>query len=328
MKKITLIVALLLSAFSWGQQQTVNFSVSPSAFEENPINEASWGVAGNALYLWAWSYDINDTNIVDCPTNGSWTSSSETNRLTYNSGNDTYSITFTPNTFYARSNLGRIGFLIKAKDGTGDKKSQDMLVEVGLFNLTLSSPAENSTTIINSSGSLSITASNTNGNADYVLKANGSTLNISNGVGSYAYTHTNITANTSYVLEVTQASVTKSKKFSVIINPGTISLAIPAGLEDGINYNPSDPTKATLVLTAPGKDFVYVAGSFNNYQPTTAYAMKKDPVTEKFWLELTGLTPGLNENYQYWVVDQTPISNSPSLVKAADPYSTVGCFYQ
>jgi hypothetical protein len=333
MKKITQIVALFLSVFCWGQQQNVNFSVSPSAFEENQsitltfqgnsINESTWSVVGNALYLWAWSYDINDSNIVDCPTNGSWTSSSETNRLTYNSGNDTYSITFTPNTFYGRSNLGRIGFLVKAKDGTGDKKSQDMLVEVGLFNLTLSSPTENSTTIISSGGNLSIAANNTNGNADYVLKANGATLNTSNSVTSYSFVHNNITANTSYVLEVTQASITKSKKFNVIVNPGTISQAIPVGLVDGINYNTGDATRATLVLTAPGKDFVYVAGSFNNYQPSTAFAMKKDPVSGKFWLELTGLTPGQTENYQYWVVDTSPIANSPSLVKTADPFSTL-----
>jgi hypothetical protein len=66
---------------------------------------------------------------------------------------------------------------------------------------------------------------------------------------------------------------------------------MPSGLEDGINYNASDATKATLVLTAPGKEFVYVAGSFNNWVPGTEYLMKKDPSTNKFWLELTGLTP-------------------------------------
>jgi 1,4-alpha-glucan branching enzyme len=50
---------------------------------------------------------------------------------------------------------------------------------------------------------------------------------------------------------------------------------LPAGLVDGINYNTTDATKATLVVDAPYKDFVYVAGSFNNWQPTAAYAMKK-----------------------------------------------------
>jgi hypothetical protein len=39
------------------------------------------------------------------------------------------------------------------------------------------------------------------------------------------------------------------------------------GLLDGINYNTADATKATLVLDAPLKDFIYVAGSFNK-QPT------------------------------------------------------------
>ena len=78
-------------------------------------------------------------------------------------------------------------------------------------------------------------------------------------------------------------------------------------------------------MDAPLKDFVYVAGSFNNWQPTAAYAMKKDASagSTKFWLELTGLTAGTNYTYQYWVVDQTPLAGSPSLVKAADPYSTL-----
>jgi hypothetical protein len=92
---------------------------------------------------------------------------------------------------------------------------------------------------------------------------------------------------------------------------------------DGINYNPNDAAKATLVLDAPLKDFVYVAGSFNNWQPGIAYSMKKDPTDGKFWLELTGLVSGVNNTYQYWVGDATPFTNSPALVKTADPYSTL-----
>ncbi|HEX8014551.1 MAG TPA: alpha-amylase family glycosyl hydrolase, partial [Flavobacterium sp.] len=135
--------------------------------------------------------------------------------------------------------------------------------------------------------------------------------------------HTNITTNQSYELLVTQGAVTISKKFSVIVNPNTVSEAIPAGLVDGINYNTGDATKATLVLDAPLKDFVYVAGSFNNWQPSSAYAMKKDPTSGKFWLELSGLVSGANNTFQYWVGDATPLANSPSLVKVADPYSTL-----
>ena len=333
MKKIILLICLLLSVISFAQQQNVTYSVSPATFEEttsititingNSVNEAAWGVTGNALYIWTWSFDINDANSIDCPTNGIWNASNEANRFTYNSATDTYTKTFTPNVFYNRNGIGKIGFLVKAKDGTGDKKSQDNFVEVGAYQVTLTAPAENSSTIIASGGSLTISATNTGGNASYVLKANGTNLNTNAATSSYSYNHTNITGNQNYELQVTQGTTVITKKFGAVVNPGTVSESMPAGLLDGINYNAADATKATLVLDAPFKDFVYVAGSFNSWQPTASYAMKKDPVSGKFWLELTGLVSGTNYMYQYWVVDATPIAGTPSLVKTADPYSTL-----
>ncbi|NBL64598.1 T9SS type A sorting domain-containing protein [Flavobacterium sp. NST-5] len=333
MKKITLLF-LLISSFAFAQQQTVTYNVSPATFEENQsititvngssINESAWAVTGNALYLWAWSFDQNYLNNQDCPTNGTWTSSNEANRLTYNAGTDTYSITFVPTTFFARTNIGRIGFLVKAKNGTGDKKSQDILVNVGTFQVNLTAPAQNSTTIIPSGGNLTVTATNTGGNAAYVLKANGTTINTVPSAASFSYNHTGITSNQNYVLEVTQGTTTITRNFAVVVNGGAIAEAMPAGLQDGVNYNPSDPTRATLVLNAPFKDFVYVAGTFNGYAPSTNHLMKKDPASGKFWLELTGLVSGTSYSYQYWVGDQTNRpANSPALVKTADPFSTL-----
>jgi hypothetical protein len=52
---------------------------------------------------------------------------------------------------------------------------------------------------------------------------------------------------------------------------------MPSGVVDGITYNDADNTKATLVLNAPGKDFVYVAGSFNNYTPYQRVCHEKRP---------------------------------------------------
>lgn len=332
MKK-TLLLFLLLTASVFAQQQTVSYSISPTPFEEttaititingSSVNEAAWGVTGNALYMWAWAFDIDDTNQKGIPLNGSWTSSDEASKFTYNSATDIYTKTFTPTTYYNTTAIGKIGFLIKAKDGTGDKKSQDILAEVGSFQVNLTSPAVNSSSIIASGGSLNIVANNTNGNASYNLKANGVSINTNSSTSSYSYNHTNINANQNYELIVTQGAITVSKKFSVVLNPGIISAVMPSGLLDGINYNGTDATKATLVLDAPLKDFVYVAGSFNAWQPNTNYAMKKDPSSGKFWLELTGLTSGTNYTYQYWVVDTTPIVGTPSLVKTADPYSTL-----
>ena len=330
-KKIQLFI-FLFSVAIYSQQQTITYSVSPTVFEENEpvtitingnsINEATWGVTGNALYLWSWSYDLNLSNLEDCPTNGAWENSNEANLLAYNSDTDTYSITFIPTTFYNRTNIGRLGFLVKAKDGTGNKKSQDVLVDVGSFRVTMGSPAQSSTTILTSGGNLPVSATNIGGNATYVLKANGTTINTQSNIASYSYTHTNITENQNYKLEVTLNGDTITKEFSVLIDPGSNIGIMPTNYQDGITYLSN--TEAVLVLYATGKDFVYLAGSFNNWQPTSAYAMKKDPTrNNKFWITLTGLTPGQIETYQYWVVDKTPLVNSPGLVKTADPYSTL-----
>ena len=51
--------------------------------------------------------------------------------------------------------------------------------------------------------------------------------------------------------------------------------------------------------------------------------MKKDPSSDLFWLELNGLTPNEIYHYQYWVYDTTPVTNSPAIVKTADPYTTL-----
>ncbi|MBD0835275.1 alpha-amylase family glycosyl hydrolase [Aestuariibaculum suncheonense] len=333
MKKLITIFLIFVVFFSRAQVQAVDFTIAPNPFNEDDsititfdgatIDESAWGVTDNALYLWSWSYDTNLANQQDCPTNGSWDNSDENNRLTYNATADAYTITFTPTTFYNRTGIGQIGFLIKAKDGSGQKQSQDELVNVGTFLVSLTAPSL-TTSIINSGDNISVSATNTGGNADYILKANGVTVNTQNSIASYSYTDTNITENKNYTLEVTLSGETKIKTFSAIIDPVTVSEIMPETYLDGITYDQNDPTKATLVLYSPGKDFVYVAGSFNNWQPDASYAMKRDPSrNSKFWITLTGLTPGQIETYQYWAVDKTPLTNSPALVKTADPYSTL-----
>ena len=255
---------------------------------------------------------------------GNWGDNNVQPSLTLVSGN-IYKLDLTPSikNFYSYSGSGKITAInIVLRSADANQQTSDLQISVGSFQVTLTNPTENSASIIASGDPLNITASNTNGNASYNLKANGISINTNGATSSYAFNHTNITTNQNYELEVTQASTTIVKKFSVIVNPNVANEAIPSGLVDGINYN-ADPTKATLVIDAPLKDFIYVAGSFNNWQPDATYAMKKDPSSTKFWLELTDLTPGQIETYQYWVVDKTPIANSPALVKTADPYSTL-----
>ena len=203
MKKIILLFSCFFSIIAFAQQQTVTYSVSPAIFEEttaititingNSINESGWGVTGNALYLWAWAFAADDTTAKGTPDNGAWEASSEASKFTYNAATDTYTKTITPATYYNATALGKIGFLIKAKNGTGDKKSQDIFAEVGGFQLTLTAPVENSTTVITSGSNFTISTTNTGGNAAYVLKANGTTLNSNSSTASFSYTHWDLT---------------------------------------------------------------------------------------------------------------------------------------
>ncbi len=257
---------------------------------------------------------------------GTWGVDASQPSLTLVSGT-TYKLEIPSNlyTFYnvpTTSTVTKMWFVFRAAGSAGSPQSEDYSVNVGAFQVTMGSPAENSTTLLASGANFSITASNTGGPANYNLMSNGASVTTSNNVSTFSYNHTNLTANQNYELVVTQGTDVITKQFTAVVNPNTATAALPAGMRDGINYHAGDASKVTLVLNAPGKDFVYVAGSFNNWHPTSAYAMKKDGT--KFWLELPyAFTANDNHTFQYWVVDQTPVANSPAMVKTADPFSTL-----
>ena len=334
MKKILLFIFFLLSIIADAQQITV----SPAVFQVNEpikitasfVSSACNTMGANPTKVYMHAGIGNEGNPWQV-VKGNWGADDGVGLMT-KEANGTWSITITPSVYFELTSgqqtaATKMGIVFRSANGSQTLKlapsCSDFFVNVGSFQVTLTSPVENSTSIISSGSSFNITATNTGGAGSYTLKANGTTINTNASTSSYSYTHTNIIGNQNYELIATQGATTVSKKFAVVVNPNTVSEAMPAGLVDGINYNPADFTKATLVLDAPLKDFVYVAGSFNNWQPTSAYAMKKDPSSGKFWLEITGLVSSENNTYQYWVVDATPLANSPSMVKTADPYSTL-----
>ena len=333
MKKLLLYILIFISSCYTHAQVTI----TPSSFNVgDPITitvsmaAQSCNQITSPVKVYMHAGIGNDASPFGFSVVGNWGIDNNVGLMT-NNGNGTWSITLTPSVYFGinatqQANATKLGMVFRNANGSQTLKlpppvCSDFIFNVGTFQVNLTAPLNNSSTIINSGGNLNITATNTGGTANYNLKANGISINTSS-TSSYAFNHTNITANTSYELEVTSGGSTITRRFTVVVIPTVISQAIPAGLENGINYNATDNTKATLVLDAPLKDFVYVAGSFNNWNPTSSYAMKKDPTSGKFWLELTGLVAGTNYSYQYWVVDQTPIANSPALVKVADPCST------
>jgi 1,4-alpha-glucan branching enzyme len=323
MKKVTLYFWLLIPFWMSAQITT-----SPAVFEAgSPVtinfNKTGTSLASYTGILYAHiGVEVNGAlwqNVI-----GTWGSAAQP-QFTLVSGT-TYKLDIGPS-LYNYFNVPQTSSITKIclviRNAAGNVQTADTFLNVGAFQATLTTPANNSLALLTPGQNFSITASNTGGNADYNLTANGLSINTFNGA-AYSFIDANVTTNKTYVLTVTKGISIFTYKFYVLVVPSTESAAMNTSFKDGINYDPNDPTKATLVLNAPFKDFVYVAGSFNNYSPAITYAMKKDPATGKFWLELNGLTPNQPYNYQYWVGDMTDRpANSPALVKTADPFSTL-----
>jgi len=149
-----------------------------------------------------------------------------------------------------------------------------------------------------------------------------------NNVIATATNSTSVTGNTTVtaqgqqqlVVEATAGGVTQYDTLNIFVAPTASPVAaLPANLRDGINYH-ADASTATLVLYAPGKNIATVIGDFNNWTEGTQYIMNKTPDGNRFWLELTGLTPGTEYGFQY-VVDNSIRIADPYVQKVLDPWN-------
>ena len=121
----------------------------------------------------------------------------------------------------------------------------------------------------------------------------------------------------SYVRVDATDSISRTASAEVGAVPPTVTEAdVPDGLADGITYDESDPSRAWLVLRAPGKQYVYALGDFNGWTADADALLFRDSDAEhgtRWWIELTGLTPGAEHTFYYWVDGQ---------IRVADPYTT------
>lgn len=111
----------------------------------------------------------------------------------------------------------------------------------------------------------------------------------------------NSIGNQRIVVSGTANSMVSSDTIQFYVNGNQVIEDLPAGIVDGINYLPGD-TSATLVLYAPFKKNINVIGDFNNWKIGLNNAMKMTRDSSRFWLQINGLTPGVEYAYQY-VID-------------------------
>lgn len=95
---------------------------------------------------------------------------------------------------------------------------------------------------------------------------------------------------------------------------------LPAGVQNGINY--IDDNTVTLVLHDPSiaKDFAFVIGDFNNWTATDEGYMKRTPDGTHYWVTISGLTPGVEYAYQYYIDGEQKLADA-YCDKILDPWN-------
>ena len=142
------------------------------------------------------------------------------------------------------------------------------------------------------------------------------------GEASGNYLLENVTATdyeTRWVKAVAEnATGMVADSFYYVVRPEVNIADLPAGVRDGINYISNETV--ILSLLAPGKEFVYLLGDFNDWEIDNDYYMNMTPDGERFWLEITGLTPAQEYIFQYLVDGEIRVGD-PYADKTSDPWN-------
>ncbi|HTJ53082.1 MAG TPA: alpha-amylase family glycosyl hydrolase [Cyclobacteriaceae bacterium] len=320
MKKLFTILFTLhfLSGLAAGVSLTP--TISPAIFRYNDVVTVTYDVTGTSLaslssaYIWVWIPGVNtDAKYNINPANGNASTNNAKFTKTVQSGKTLFSITFTPSDFFSGdiSTATQLGILLKGNDwSNGQTTDYITTLSDGSFEVKITAPTQRPL-FVQTSDAITITAETTVA-ATFDLYINNNLIDEQTGITNYSYQHTVAETSGSAVVKIVASANSKSSEasFQYIISATSAVQTRPSGIVPGINYNSSDATKATLCLWAPGKSSVYVLGDFTDWDINTSYLMKRDG--EYFWLEITGLTSGVEYGFKY-LVNET--------VFMADPYA-------
>ncbi|UOQ50988.1 DUF4961 domain-containing protein [Hymenobacter cellulosivorans] len=234
-----------------------------------------------------------------------------------------YTITFTPRTFYgvpATDQILKLAMIFKNGDGSIVGRATgggDIFVDVtqgsalSVRITTPVAPGGGNPLFVAANTALSVSGT-ASAAANLALYLNKTLVTQQSNSTSLTGSVTPTQAGRNVIrLTATSGTTSVSDSIIVVIRPTVTVAALPAGAKDGITYL-NGGTSVILKLTAPGKQFAYVLGEFNNFQPTEAGYMNKTPDGNHWWAQINGLTPGQEYAYQY-LVDGN--------LRVADPYS-------
>ena len=249
-------------------------------------------------------------------------------------GNHKYSISFTPRTYYpglagSGETVQKLAMVFRAAGGSPEGKGTggaDILVNVSqnaALQVAITQPvasggnpqfvALNQQVAVTGTASAPATLTLYLNGTQVAQQANTTSLNATVTVTQ--------TGNNALRLTATDGTQTVEDNQTLVVRPAVATAPLPAGAKpDGITYI-NGGTSAVLSLSAPGKQFVYVLGEFNNWQPTAAGFMSQTAdntsatpatvaATGRWWVQVDGLTPGQEYAYQFLVDGQLRVADA------------------
>ncbi len=253
---------------------------------------------------------------------GSWGNNTTQPQLTY-LGNYRYQLDISPSIeeFYpdmtGDEKVIRLAFVFR--NASADLQTADLFIDVfepGL-NVNITTPGEEAV-IRDLNEDLPLEASAT-GADSLVLFIDGERIMKSTDPDYLSYTVPADTYGGRWIrVDAWDLSGTVADSVYMYVIDEPLTEELPAGLIDGINYLSDD--SLALVLTAPGKDNVFVLGDFNDWIMSDGGYMKKTPGGEKFWIGIGSLNPGQEYRFQY-LVDGNIRIGDPYCEKVLDPWN-------
>jgi glycosidase len=254
-----------------------------------------------------------------------WAENTAETQLTNISG-DTWQLVITPDirSYYgvpASETIEQLAFVFRNEDGSivgrGDDGG-DIFINVfnNPYDITWNSP---DTLAIYSVGDEIEINAVVLAATEMAIDLNGVNVatNPSNNI-SYTFEADQTGTNT-VTLQVTGTDTTFSDEISFYVRTETQIAELPStGLKDGINY--IDDNTVTLVLFAPYKDFVFVKGSFNDWNIGEENQMFRTPDNNRYWVTLENLVAGQEYAFQYIVDGEITIAD-PYADKILDPWN-------
>lgn len=347
MKRLLLLLALFACTLSHAQllrwsppfvkeanaAQTLTITVDAAKGNKGLLNHAAGDVYVHIGVITSLSSGASDWKY----SKFAWaTTPAEAKATTAGAGKWTYTINGSLRSFFGITNttetIQKIAILFRSGNGNAKQANSDgsdMYIPVsdGSLAVRITDPysepryvpqLEQQTWKLNSTFTLAAAASRP---ANLALYHNGAKISAASNATEISV-DASVVAEGQQVLvaEAVEAGVTRRDTVRVFVAPTALpTAALPAGVRDGINYEPGD-TSATLVLFAPGKSTVSVLGDFNGWVPDVKYIMNKTPDGQRFWLRLTGLTQGTEYAYQY-LVDNTLRIADYYTEKVLDPWN-------